>query len=123
MTFVWIACFAVLGAWLRYGQNLAVQRLLGRDFPWDTLSINVMGSFLIGLLSYTLVHGVPVSAALRTGVIIGGIGTYTTFSTFSLETLLLVEEGQVLRGLAYVATSLALGVGAVLLGALSAPRL
>jgi CrcB protein len=100
-----------------------VQRLLGRDFPWATLSINVMGSFLIGLLSYTLVHGVPVSAALRTGVIVGGIGTYTTFSTFSLETLLLVEEGQVLRGLAYVATSLALGVGGVLLGALSAPRL
>ena len=123
MTFLWIACFAVLGAWLRYGQNLAVQRLLGRAFPWATLSINVMGSFLIGLLSYTLVHGVPVSPALRTGVIVGGIGTYTTFSTFSLETLLLVEDGQVLRGLAYVEASLALGLGAVFLGALAAPRL
>ena len=123
MTFLWIACFAVLGAWLRYGQNLAVQRLLGRAFPWATLSINVMGSFLIGLLPYTLLHGVPVSPALRTGVIVGGIGTYTTFSTFSLETLLLVEDGQVLRGLAYVAASLALGLGAVFLGALAAPRL
>ena len=52
-----------------------------------------------------------------------GLRTYTTFSTFSLETLLLVEDGQVLRGLAYVAASLALGLGAVFLGALAAPRL
>ncbi|WP_298135659.1 CrcB family protein [Acidiferrobacter sp.] len=123
MTVFWIACFAVPGAWLRYGQNLLVQRLWGRAFPWATLSINVLGSFLIGFLSYTLVHGVPVSAALRTGIIVGGIGTYTTFSTFSLETLLLVEDGQRLRGLIYIAASLALGVGAVLLGALAAPRL
>ncbi|WP_297365704.1 CrcB family protein [Acidiferrobacter sp.] len=123
MTFLWIACFAVLGAWLRYGQNLAVQHFFGRAFPWATLSINVIGSFLIGLLSYALVHEIPVSGALRAGVIVGGIGTYTTFSTFSLETLLLVEDGQVVRGLAYIVASLALGLGAVFLGALTAPHL
>ncbi len=123
MTFFWIACFAVLGAWLRYGQNLVVQRLAGRAFPWATLSINVVGSFLIGLLSYLLGHGAHVSAALRTGLIVGGIGTYTTFSTFSLEALLLAEDGQAVRALTYLAASLALGLAAVLLGALTAPRL
>ncbi len=123
MTFFWIACFAVPGAWLRYGQNLVVQRLLGRAFPWATLSINVTGSFLIGLLSYALTHGAPVTPALRTGVLVGGVGTYTTFSTFSLETLLLLEDGEAVRGFWYVAASLALGLAAVFLGALAASHL
>lgn len=123
MTLVWIACFAVAGGWLRYGQNLAVQRLLGRQFPWATLSINVLGSFLIGLLSIALVSVWPVGAALRTGIIVGGIGTYTTFSTFSLETLLLIEDGQPLRGLSYVAASLILGLSAAFLGAVTASSL
>ncbi len=123
MTFFWIACFAVMGAWLRYGQNLAVQRLFGRAFPWATLSINVAGSFLIGLASYLSIHTTPVSAAMRTGIIVGGIGTYTTFSTFSLETLLLLEDGQTVRAISYLATSLALGLAAVFLGAFVAPHL
>ncbi len=123
MTFFWIACFAVLGAWLRYGQNLAVQRLFGRAFPWATLSINVAGSFLIGLLSYLFVHVTHMSAAMRTGIIVGGIGTYTTFSTFSLETLLLLEDGQTIRAVSYLAASLTLGLAAVFLGAFVAPHL
>ncbi len=123
MTFFWIACFAVMGAWLRYSQNLAVQRLLGRAFPWATLSINVAGSFLIGLLSSLFDHGTHVSTAMRTGIIVGGIGTYTTFSTFSLEALLLIEDGQDIRALTYLAASLALGLAAVFLGALVAPHL
>lgn len=121
MTFVWIACWAVLGAFLRYGQSLFVQRLFGRGFPWATLSINVFGSFLIGFLSYRLGHIVSVTPALRTGILVGGIGTYTTFSTFSLETLLLFENGQVARGFSYILASLVLGLAAVCGGALVAP--
>lgn len=105
---------------MRYGQNLAVQRLLGREFPWATLSINVFGSFLIGFLSSVLVTVLSASSALRTGIIVGGIGTYTTFSTFSLEALLLFEGGQAVRALGYVLSSVLLGLGAVFSGALMA---
>jgi len=123
VTALWIACFAVLGAWARYGQSLGVQRLMGRDFPWATLSINVFGSFLIGFLSYALVTIYPLSVPMRTGIMVGGIGTYTTFSTFSLEAMVLFENGQTIRGLAYLATSLVLGLAAVLLGGLMGPHL
>lgn len=117
LTLLSIAAFATLGAWARYGQTLLVQTLFGRSFPWATLSINVFGSFLMGFLFFLTLERVNISPELRTGLLTGGLGAYTTFSTFSLETLNLFEGGETLRGLLYIGGSVILSVIAALLGA------
>lgn len=112
-----IAVFAVLGAWARYGQTVVVQAVLGRVFPWATLSINVLGSFLMGFLFFETLERITMSPEWRTGLLTGGLGAYTTFSTFSVESLLLFEDGEALKGLLYMFTSLFLCVGAAFAGA------
>ena len=118
MTYLFIAIFAVVGAFARYGQSIAVQGLFGRGFPAATLSINVFGSFLMGLLFFATLDRVDFSPELRTGILTGGLGAYTTFSTFSLETVNLIEGGEWGKAALYVGASVALSVGAALLGAL-----
>ncbi|MGC9217206.1 fluoride efflux transporter FluC, partial [Acidithiobacillus sp.] len=105
-TFGFIALFAVLGAWARYGQTLLVQAAFGRGFPWATLSINVLGCFIMGFLFFETLERISVSPELRTGMLTGGLGAYTTFSTFSLETLVLFENGEAIKGLLYMFMSL-----------------
>ncbi len=117
MTYVFIAIFSILGAFARYGQTLAVQGLLGRNFPYATLSINVLGSFLMGFLFFLTLERVSIPPSLRTGILTGGLGAYTTFSTFSLETLNLMEGGEWARAALYVAASVLLSIAAVILGA------
>lgn len=117
MTFVYIAIFAILGAFARYGQTLAVQGVLGRGFPFATLSINVLGSFLMGFLFFETLERINVNAELRTGILTGGLGAYTTFSTFSLETLNLIEGGDWAKAGLYVGASVLLSVSAAIFGA------
>jgi CrcB protein len=117
MTYLYIALFSVAGAFARYGQSYAVQRLLGRGFPYATLSINVFGSFLMGFLFFATLERTTLSPELRTGILSGGLGAYTTFSTFSLETLNLLENGETAKAAAYMAGSVLLAVGAAMLGA------
>jgi CrcB protein len=117
VTYLFIALFAVVGAFARYGQSIAVQGLLGRDFPVATLSINVFGSFLMGLLYFATVDRFEINPELRTGILTGGLGAYTTFSTFSLETLNLIEGGEWGKAALYVGASVVLSIGAALLGA------
>ena len=117
LTLLSIAAFAALGAWARYGQTLLVQSLFGREFPWATLSINVLGSFLMGFSFFLTLDRVNLSPELRVGLLTGGLGAYTTFSTFSLETLTLFENGEALRAVLYILASVALSVFAALLGA------
>ena len=123
MTYLFIAVFAVVGAFARYGQSIAVQGLLGRDFPAATLSINVLGSFLMGLLYFATVDRFEINPELRTGILTGGLGAYTTFSTFSLETLNLIEGGDWGKAALYVGASVVLSIGAALLGAFVARNL
>jgi CrcB protein len=82
----------------------------------ETLLINVSGSFLLGLLFVLLVERASVGEALRLSLTVGLIGAYTTFSTFSLETFRLVEDGAFALAALNVAASLALGLAAVWLG-------
>lgn len=117
LTLFSIAVFAVLGAWARYGQTLLVQATFGRAFPWATLTINVFGSFLMGFLFFATLERVNLSPELRTGLLTGGLGAYTTFSTFSLETMSLFENGETLRGLLYIGSSVLLSLFAAMLGA------
>ena len=73
--------------------QLGSDHLIGRDFPYATLSINVGGSFLMGFLFIETLERLTISPALRTGILTGFIGGYTTFSTFEMEIFLLVEDG------------------------------
>ncbi len=117
MTFVYIALFAIFGAFARYGQTLAVQGFLGRDFPFATLSINILGSFLMGFLFFETLERIDLDPALRTGLLTGGLGAYTTFSTFSLETLNLIENAEWVKAALYVGASVVLSVAAAIFGA------
>ena len=117
MTFVYLAIFAIIGAFARYGQSIVVQNVMGRAFPFATLSINVLGSFLMGFLFFATLERINISSELRTGILTGGLGAYTTFSTFSLETLDLIENGDMVKAGLYVGSSIVLSIAAAIFGA------
>ena len=117
MTYVYIALFAIIGAFARYGQSIVVQGMLGRSFPFATLSINVLGSFLMGFLLFETLERINVSPELRTGILTGGLGAYTTFSTFSLESLNLIENGEMVKAGLYIGASVVLSIAAAIFGA------
>ncbi|HMN70316.1 MAG TPA: CrcB family protein [Rhodoblastus sp.] len=122
-TYIAIACFGVLGCWARFAQTGLVQSVYGRDFPYATLSINVMGSFIMGFLFVETLERLTLSPALRTGILTGFIGGYTTFSTFEMEALLLAEGGELAKAALYVFLSVALGFLAAFGGAYIARNL
>ena len=117
MTYVFIALFAIIGAFARYGQSIVVQGMLGRSFPFATLSINVLGSFLMGFLFFETLERINLSPELRTGILTGGLGAYTTFSTFSLESLNLIENGEMVKAGLYIGASVVLSIAAAIFGA------
>lgn len=97
-----------IGAMLRYGLGAWVQGLLGPGFPWSTFLINITGSLLIGLVLRLSLEG-ALSPEWRLFLAVGVLGGYTTFSTFSWETLTLVQQGEWLKAFLYVAGSVVLG--------------
>ena len=117
MAYVFIAIFAIIGAFARYGQSIVVQSVLGRSFPFATLSINVLGSFLMGFLFFETLERINLSPELRTGILTGGLGAYTTFSTFSLESLGLIENGEMVKAGLYIGASVVLSIAAAIFGA------
>lgn len=118
-----IAIFGTLGCWARYGMTSLVQTIYGRDFPYATLSINVGGSFLMGFLFVETLERLTMSPVLRTGILTGFIGGYTTFSTFEMEILLLAEQGATFKAILYLVLSVGLGFGAAFGGAYIARNL
>jgi CrcB protein len=122
-TYVAIAIGGALGCWARFAQTNLVQAVYGRDFPFATISINVIGSFLMGFLFIETLERLTLSPALRTGILTGVLGGYTTFSTFEMETLLLAEGGELLKAALYVALSVGLGFIAAFGGAYIARNL
>jgi len=88
-----IAGGGALGALGRFFMSTAVYRLLGSAFPWGTLAVNTLGSFLMGFLFVLFVERFGVGPQVRAAVLVGFLGAFTTFSSFSLETLKLIEEG------------------------------
>jgi fluoride exporter len=123
LTYGAIAFFGVLGCWARFAQTNLVQTVYGREFPYATMSINVMGSFIMGFLFVETLERLTIAPALRTGILTGFIGGYTTFSTFEMETLLLAERGEVAKAVTYVALSVVLGLLAAYGGAYMARNL
>jgi CrcB protein len=113
VTVLWVALGAAIGAPARYLTDRAVQRRHGGVFPWGTLTVNLAGSFLLGLLTAL---GARLSPALGAAVGIGFCGALTTYSTFSHDVLRLLEDGARRPALADVALSLLGGLAAVALG-------
>jgi CrcB protein len=88
-----IAGGGALGALARFYASTGVYRLLGREFPWGTLVVNSVGSFLMGLLFVLFLERLASGPEMRSAVLVGFLGAFTTFSTFSMETLTLIEQG------------------------------
>jgi fluoride exporter len=109
---------AGIGGALRHGVNLACARACGLAFPWGTLAVNIIGSFALGLIAAWLAFKIeaPWSQHARLFLMTGILGGFTTFSAFSLDAVLLWERGATLLALAYVAGSVVLSVGGLLLG-------
>ncbi|QBL09287.1 fluoride efflux transporter CrcB [Rheinheimera sp. D18] len=101
-TYFAIAMGGALGACLRHFCNELTLNILGRAFPFGTLLVNILGSFTLGLL-YALILSETLSASpWRALLTIGFIGAFTTFSTFSLDTVLLLQQGDWLKAIANV---------------------
>jgi CrcB protein len=118
MAYVWVALGGALGSVARYGCSLAAMRWLGTAFPWGTMFVNVTGSFTIGLLAALVAaDGRPLLGAdARAFAIVGLLGGFTTFSSFSLETLNLARSGALGAAAINVVLSVALCLAGVGLG-------
>lgn len=97
--------------------------MLGRDFPYGTLVVNIAGSLLIGLSTALLADRLSLSSEWRAGIVIGLLGAFTTFSTFSIETLNLIEQREFLRAVANIVLSVLLCLAAAALGLLAGRQL
>ncbi|NOQ65332.1 MAG: fluoride efflux transporter CrcB [Methyloprofundus sp.] len=107
-----IALGGASGAVLRFLVSSGVYHWLGRGFPYGTLAVNVLGSFLIGLLTEALIlQRVAISMEYRSAILVGLLGSFTTFSTFSLDTLYLIEQGNLQKA----ALNVLVNVGACIL--------
>jgi len=111
-----IASGGAIGALGRYLMSNGVHTMLGRSFPYGTLTVNVLGSFLMGILYILLLDRVSLSMEWRAALQIGLLGAFTTFSTFSIETLLLVENGEFSRAAVNIVLSVVLSLAAVWAG-------
>ena len=105
-----------LGALMRYLISTWVNTKIDANFPFGTLTVNVMGSFLMGFLAVWLVEKLGLNPLLRLAIFVGFLGAFTTFSTFSMETLNLFEEGFALRALLNMMINVTFTVLAVWLG-------
>ena len=118
MAWVWVIIGSALGGMARYGISGAVARRIGEIFPWGTLAVNVSGSFVIGLFAALVAPGGALGGERMAGafVMTGLCGGYTTFSSFSLQTLNLARDGEWPRVLANIVASTALCLLAVWAG-------
>ena len=125
MTYLWIAVGGALGSVGRFALSGAVARVLGETFPWGTILVNVTGCFAIGLLAVTTgpEGGTPTPPDVRQFLLIGMCGGYTTFSSFSLQTLNLIRGGEAAAALGNVAISVIACVAAVWIGAIAGQAL
>jgi CrcB protein len=97
MQLVYIALFGAIGCLARYFVSGWGYALFGRALPWGTLTVNIAGSFLLGLIMEGSLRSTLLSPELRMGLGVGFLGGFTTFSTFSYETFRLLEEGSYLH--------------------------
>lgn len=122
-TFWAVAVGAAAGGVSRYYLSLAIHNRVGAAFPWGTLLVNVTGSLLLGFLMRYAIATPSVSAEMRLLLTTGFCGGYTTFSTFSYETAMLMEDGQYERAATYAVASVIVALIATACGFLLAREL
>jgi CrcB protein len=113
---LFIAIGGSIGSVLRYALHTAVQRISGSQFPLGTLVVNVLGCLIIGFLAAAFSGQVQVREEVRLGLLVGLLGGFTTFSTFGIETFVLLDLGQLSLALLNIVLSCGLGILAVWLG-------
>lgn len=107
---------AGIGGALRHGVNLAAARWFSYGFPFGTIVVNILGSFLIGLLAGYFAYRTGTSQHLRLFLTTGVLGGFTTFSAFSLDVALLVERNALVMAAAYILASVGLAIAGLFLG-------
>jgi CrcB protein len=118
-----IAAGGAIGALLRYWASTGTHTLLGRGFPYGTFTVNVLGSLAMGFLYVWLLDRVVSGPVVRAFLLIGLLGGFTTFSSFSIESLNLIEAGQIIKAFVNVLLSVTVCIGAAGLGVLIARQL
>ena len=120
MEYVWVGVGGFAGANVRYVLGAWIGNRLGAGFPYGTFFINLSGSLLIGVILTLLTEQLVVDPLWRRLIVIGFLGGYTTFSSYSYEALALIEQGSWNRALSYVIASNILGLFACYLGIIMA---
>lgn len=115
MLLIYIALGGAAGALARFGLAGWVHSWAGETFPWGTLMVNLVGSLLLGLV-FRFLEGIAATAELRGLLTIGFLGAFTTFSTFSFETVSILQDGEWGRAAAYAIGSVFLGLVGVFAG-------
>jgi CrcB protein len=107
-----------IGSVLRHGMNILCVRLFGSQFPWGTFAVNLIGSFVIGLLAafFAFRAGAAWTQPTRLFLITGVLGGFTTFSSFSLDFAMLFERGATMQALFYVLGSVGISLAAIFFG-------
>lgn len=118
-----VAAGGACGAVLRLLVSAGVYGLTGRGFPYGTLAVNLIGSLAIGAAYVLLLERAPGAEAARALILVGVLGAFTTFSTFALDTLLLIQHGALVRAMANVLVSVSVCIAAAYLGMLVARQL
>lgn len=113
---LWIGLAGAVGAVLRYLLTQGVMNAFGRGFPFGTLVVNVLGSFMVGVLFVVFWERAEAGELLRLVLIVGLLGSLTTFSAFSLDTWILVQHGAFLKAGANILANVAICLAATWLG-------
>lgn len=118
-----IAAGGAVGALLRFYVSTGMHALLGRGFPYGTLIVNISGSFVMGFFYVLFLERLQVTPEVRAALLVGVLGAFTTFSTFSIETLSLLEDGEITKAALNIVLSVSLCILAAWLGVISGRQL
>lgn len=112
-TILAIAGGGAFGALLRHAMNNIVTHMVGTTFPWGIFAVNIFGSFLMGVLIALFAHIWDPPQAMKAFLTVGLLGAFTTFSTFSMDAITLIERGAIGAAVLYIAGSVLLAIGAL----------
>jgi len=115
-TLLFVALGGALGASCRYGIGVAADHFGSGQFPWGTFTVNVLGSFVLGILLSLMTFSWSPSAEMRAFLVVGVLGGFTTFSAYSLEVVLLMERDRLQLAAVFMLGSVALSVAGLFAG-------